>query len=126
MKPLWGKLWEKPLRESSDAGYDLIEDFGLIVSSFQTQYGIRLSRDLSDMKWDEFSDLLSGLNDKTPLGNMIAIRTEDDKDTLKSFNAAQRQIRSEWQSKNAKQITEQDYEQAMKDLEEMMKGLAGV
>lgn len=126
MKPLWGKLWEKPPRESSDAGYDLIEDFGLIVSSFQTQYGIRLSRDLSDMKWDEFSDLLSGLNDKTPLGNMIAIRTEDDKDTLKSFNAAQRQIRSEWQSKNAKQITEQDYEQAMKDLEEMMKGLAGV
>lgn len=77
------------------------------------------------MKWDEFSDLLSGLNDKTPLGNMIAIRTEDDKEVLKEFNVAQRQIRNEWQSRKAETITANDYEQAMKGLEEMMKGLAG-
>ena len=36
--------------ESSDPYYDLLDDFELVVASFQTQYGIRLSRELKEMK----------------------------------------------------------------------------
>ena len=34
----------------SDPYYDMEEDWDLIVASFQSMYGIRLSRDLSGMK----------------------------------------------------------------------------
>ncbi|MCQ4637019.1 Gp15 family bacteriophage protein [Anaerovorax odorimutans] len=112
-------------RESSDAGYDLVNDFGLIVSSFQTQYGIRLSKELDSMKWDEFRDLISGLNERTPLGNIIAIRTETDPDAIKAFSPEARRIHDEWQNKRAEEITPQDYERAMRELEDIMKGLAG-
>lgn len=40
----------------------MLDDFDLIVSSFQSQYGLRLSRELpAGMKWAEFASLLSGL-----------------------------------------------------------------
>lgn len=84
--------------------YDLIEDFGLIVSSFQSQYGIRLSRDLSGMSWDEFCDLLAGLDSKTALGRIVSIRSEKDKDVLKHFTPEQRKIRSEWLARQAKEV----------------------
>lgn len=86
--------------------YDLIEDFGLIVSSFQSQYGIRLSRDLSGMSWDEFCDLLAGLDSKTALGRIVSIRSETDKDILKHFTPEQRKIRSEWLARQAKEVSQ--------------------
>lgn len=104
-------------RESSDPYYDLIEDFDLIVSSFQTQYGIRLSRELKGMKWDEFSDLLAGLGPETPLGRIVSIRSEDDKDILKHFSKDQHRIRNEWRSKQAKKVSEE----ALNDALEMFK-----
>ena len=58
----------------------------MIVASFQSQYGIRLSEQLHTMKWDEFHDLLVGIGPDTPLGRMVSIRAEDDKDVLKHFS----------------------------------------
>ena len=57
-------------RGSSDPYYDLIEDYNLIVSSFQSQYGIRLSKEINTMPWDEFRDLLVGIAPDTALGRM--------------------------------------------------------
>lgn len=91
-------------RESSDPYYDLIGDYGLIVASFQSQYGIRLSKEINTMKWDEFKDLLIGIAPETPLGRIVAIRAEDDKDVLKHFNAEQRKIRSEWRCRRARTV----------------------
>ena len=99
----WGWLWEKTKRESSDPYYDLIDDFGLIVSSFQSQYGIRLSRELpAGMKWDEFRDLLIGIGPDTALGRIVSIRAEEDEDILKNFTKEQHRIRNEWRRKRAK------------------------
>ena len=92
-------------RESSDPCYDLLDDFDLVVSSFQSQYGLRLSRELpAGMKWDEFASLLSGLGPDTALGRIVAIRTEEDKEILKNFTPEQHRIRNEWKHRRAKQI----------------------
>ena len=73
-------------QESSDPYYDLIDDFDLIVSSFQSQYGLRLSKEIpAGMPWDEFSDLLSGIGPDTALGRIVAIRAEEDEEILKHF-----------------------------------------
>ena len=81
--------WEKKNRESSDPYYDLIEDFDLVVSSFQSQYGIRLSRELpAGMKWEEFRDLLVGIGPDTALGRIVSIRAEDRKEILENFTPA--------------------------------------
>lgn len=90
-------------RESSDPYYDLIDDFGLIISSFQSQYGIRLSRELpAGMKWDEFRDLLIGIGPDTALGRIVSVRAEEDEDILKNFTKEQHRIRNEWRRKRAK------------------------
>lgn len=112
-------------RESSDPYYDLIEDFGLIVSSFQTQYGIRLSKDLAGMKWDEFADLIAGLGPETPLGRMVAIRSEDDKEVLKHFTKEQKRIRSEWRSRQAKAVSKEQAAAYLETIKQALIKMAG-
>ena len=116
-------------RESSDPYYDLIEDFDLIASSFQTQYGIRLSRDLRGMKWNEFKALLIGIGAETPLGRIVSIRAEEDKEVLKHFTKDQHRIRNEWKSKRAKELakrmTEADMNAVMEQFKQMFIQMAG-
>ena len=117
----WSWLWEKTKRESSDPYYDLIDDFGLIVSSFQSQYGIRLSRELpTGMKWDEFRDLLVGIGPDTALGRIVSIRAEEDEDILKNFTQEQHRIRNEWKRKRARIL------EKMTDQTAMEADLAGI
>ena len=54
----------------------------MIVASFQSQYGLRLSKEIHTMTWDEFRDLLVGISPETPLGRIVSIRAEDDKEVL--------------------------------------------
>ncbi|WP_243428914.1 Gp15 family bacteriophage protein [Clostridium botulinum] len=63
------------------------------------QYKIRLSKE-SDMTWLEFRSLLSGIMPKTPLGQIVSVRAEEDKDVLKNFSKDQNKIRNEWRNKN--------------------------
>ena len=100
---------------TSDPYYDLIEDYDLIVSSFQSQYGLRLSREIHDMPWTEFRQLLIGLSSDTALGRIISIRSEDDKEILKSFTKEQHRIRNDWQKKRAKILAETMTKEEMAD-----------
>ena len=88
------------------------------MASFQSQYGIRLSRELKGMKWNEFKALLTGISSRTPLGRIVSIRAEEDKEILKHFTKDQRRIRSEWRSRRAAQMPKQDREEALRQLEQ--------
>lgn len=112
-------------RESSDPYYDLLDDFDLVVASFQTQYGIRLSKELKEMKWNEFCMLLSGLQPETPLGRIVSIRAEDDKEILQHFSKEQRRIRSEWRNKQAKMISVNERDAFLEQMKQAFIKMAG-
>lgn len=97
----------------------------MIVSSFQTQYGIRLSQDLSGMSWKEFAYLLAGLNSETPLGRIVSIRAEEDRDTIKNFTPDQKRIRNEWKRKMAKGKSAESTAEMLNDLKEAFRKLSG-
>lgn len=44
--------------------------------------------------------MLSGIMPKTPLGQIVSIRAEEDKEILKNFTKEQHRIRNEWRNKN--------------------------
>lgn len=96
----------------------MYEDWGLIEASFTAQYGIRL-RSEYDMPWSEFSTLLSGIMPDTPLGKVVSIRSETDKDALKNFTKDQHKIRNEWINRNNKKMLKLSDAQ----LKEMTKGV---
>ena len=127
---LWLQLQERVSRNSinpfvakEDPCYDLFEDYELIEASFAQQYGIRL-RTEEDMEWSEFCVLLGGLNEKTPLGRIISIRSENDPKMIKEFTLDQKKIRNEWKKKHAKQMSQDEYNQAMKGFENIFRHLA--
>ncbi len=76
------------------------------------------------MKWDEFKALVSGLGPETPLGRIVQIRAEDDKETLKRFSREQKRIRDEWRNRSAQNMDEQTFEQAMLGFEKMFEAMA--
>jgi len=51
------------------------------------------------MDWGEFCTLLKGIMYKTPLGQVVSIRSEENKDMLKNFTKEQHKIRSQWRAK---------------------------
>ena len=66
------------------------------------QYGLRIQSDeFSEMSWDEFSDLLSGLGEQTPLVRVAQIRLETRPEVLKDFTPEQRAMRSDWLRRRA-------------------------
>lgn len=73
------------------------------------------------MPWDEFADLLSGLNDRTSLVTVARIRTETDPEMVKNLTPEQRRIRSEWQRRRAMRRPEAET-QAF--LDQMQEGIA--
>ena len=95
------------------------------MASFQSQYGIRLSTDLSGMKWREFKALMAGLDDKSPLGRLITLRAENDPKVLSRFSKSQKAIRNRWRSKKAKKVPQKDLDQFLASMEEVFKGMGG-
>lgn len=75
------------------------------------------------MPWSEFCTLLAGIMPKTPLGQMVSIRSEEDKDILKIFTPEQHRIRNEWRtkqmSKQLENMTEEEKEEQIKELQEL-------
>ena len=94
-------------------GYDLFEDWDLIEASFAEQYGIRLRHE-KHMPYSEFSTLLAGIRAETPLGRIVQVRMEDDKDRLKAFTPEMRKIRRDWQAGLARKQIKED-PQGVKD-----------
>lgn len=72
------------------------------------------------MSWDEFRSLLAGLSPETPLGRVVAIRSESDRETIKHFTPDQKRIYNAWRDRKAKNMSEAAYEKAMKNLERFM------
>ena len=77
------------------------------------------------MKWDEFRDLLSGLGPETPLGRMVSIRAENDKEVLKNFTKEQHRIRSEWRSRHAQKVSEAEMKDMLEQFKQAFIGMAG-
>ena len=66
------------------------------MASFLTQYGLRIrTKEFETVSWDEFKALLAGLAPETPLGRIVAIRSEDDKNVIKHFTRDQKRIHDE-------------------------------
>lgn len=114
------------LRESSDPYYDLFEDWDLIVSSFLTQYGLRIrTKEFESVSWDEFKSLLAGIDPETPLGRIVAIRAETDKKMIKNFSKDQKRIYDEWRNRKAETMSPATYDYEMIALEKMIAQMCG-
>ena len=109
---------ETEKKKSNEPYYDLFEDWDLIVSSFLSQYGIRLStKEFRTVDWAEFSALLSSLSAETALGRIVSIRSETDADTIKRFSPYQKKIYDDWRTKQSERMTEGEYAAEMRKLE---------
>lgn len=96
----------------------------MIVSSFLTQYGLRIrTKEFESVSWDEFKSLIAGIDPDTPLGRVVAIRAETDKNVIKNFNKDQKRIYNAWRNRKAETMPQATYEQEMKALEKMFADL---
>lgn len=119
-------MWRNLPGESSDPYYDMFGDWDLIVSSFLSQYGLRIrTKEFESVSWDEFKSLLAGISPDTVLGRIVAIRSETDKDVIKHFTRDQKKIYDEWRNRKASSMTPDTYEKEMEYLEQMMAQLCG-
>ena len=77
------------------------------------------------MKWAEFKQLIAGLGPDTPLGRIVAIRSETDKEVLKRFTDGQKKIRNDWIKKHAKTISKADMDQILEGFKQAFISIAG-
>lgn len=102
----------------------MVDDFDLVASSLLTQYGIRVNSDtFRQMPWKELKILLAGLGPDTPLGRIVQIRSENDKEVLKKYTKGMHKIRNDYRNKSAKNMNKISYERAMKNFEFMLKSM---
>ena len=91
-----------PVRRKEPSWYDFYDDWDLIESSIAQQYGIRLRNEIQTISWSEVRMLIAGLLPDTPLGKIIQIRPENNKEQLKHFTPEMHKIRNEWRNRLAK------------------------
>lgn len=77
------------------------------------------------MKWEEFKQLLSGIGPETPLGRIVSIRSETDKNVLKRYTKEQRRIRNEWLQKKAKKVSQAEMDQILEGFKQAFISMAG-
>jgi hypothetical protein len=111
-------------KTKNESFYDLREDWDLIVSSFQTQYGINI-KEKTDMVWNDFCVLVGGLLDTTPLGRIVAIRAEKDKEVIKRFSKDQKRIHDEWRKVQLEDITPEQEKKMFEGLSKMFASMCG-
>ena len=77
------------------------------------------------MSWDEFCTLLAGIMPKTPLGEMVSIRAEENKDILKNFTKEQHKIRNDWRNRNnpIKDMTDEEKAEKVKEAQQLFKNM---
>lgn len=71
------------------------------------------------MSWGEFCTLLAGIMPKTPLGEVVNIRSEENKDILKNFTPEQHRIRNEWRNRQVDDMTNEEKKEKIKELQEI-------
>lgn len=77
------------------------------------------------MAWGEFCSLLSAISEDTPLGKIVTIRCEDDRERLKYFTPKQREIRTKWRIEHIPKYKETEYNRAMANFEKVLISLSG-
>lgn len=91
-----------------------------------TQYGLRIrTKEFETVSWDEFRSLLAGLSPETPLGRVVAIRSETDDNVIKHFTTDQRRIYDSWRKHQMERMTPEAYDREMEGLERMFAALCG-
>lgn len=73
----------------------------LIEQSIAKQYGI-LPAAQGELGWAEWVKLVGGLMDDTPLGRVVAVRSESDASLVRNMPQRQKQLRTEWAAFRAK------------------------
>ena len=76
------------------------------------------------MAWREFSYLLEGLSSKTPLGQIVSIRAENDPEVLKQFTPEQKKIRYDYRAKQAKHKTQKQVDEMLDFMKNTFVGMA--
>ncbi len=107
----------------------MLEDWDLLVSSFLSQYGMRIhTKEFEKVSWDEFRTLLSGIAPDTVLGRVVSIRAESDPEVIKHFTSDQMRIHRAWKDREAgraQKMTDEDFCKGMNDLERMFAAMCG-
>lgn len=101
-------------------------DAVLIEQSIAKQYHV-LPSEQRELSYCDWAKLVSGLMHDTPLGQVVALRSEDDPEILKHMTAEQRAVRREWfafQNAN-RQYSLQDMRKQSEQLEKMIASLFG-
>lgn len=121
------RKWKNDFKNQSNSEnwYDLEEDWELIASSLKTQYGYSIRKEIDNMDWAELCSDISGLMGETPLGNIVQIRSEDDRERLKNFTQEQKNIRWKYRMKMAQNVNQEEYKKAIADLQKAFKEMAG-
>ena len=116
-----------PVHSKRVSWYDFYDDWDLIESSIAQQYGIRLRSEIETISWSEVKMLIAGLLPDTPLGKVIQIRSESNRDTLKSFTPEMHKIRNDWRNRMAKDKLkdEEALNRTFENMEKMMAVLFG-
>lgn len=97
-----------------------------MVASLRQQYGLRVQSDeFAGMGWDEFGDLVAGLNEQTPLVRVAMIRTETDPEAIRQLTPEQRRMRMEWQRRRAARRPQEEVDGFMASFQEAMAGMFG-
>ena len=122
------RKWSNDFKNQSNSEnwYDLEEDWELIASSLKTQYGYSIRKEINNMSWAELSSDISGLMGDTPLGNIVQIRSEDDRERLKNFTQDQKNIRWKYRMKMAQNVDQEEFKKVITDLQKAFKEMAGV
>lgn len=72
--------------------------------------------------------MVSGLMDDTPLGRVVAVRSEKDREMIRHMNKWQKQIRADWTAfrvLSRPQVEAAEAKKQMAALEQMLAGLFG-
>lgn len=89
------------------------------------QYGYSVRKEVDTMSWAELSSDISGLMGDTPLGNIVQIRSEDNKERLKNFTQDQKNIRWKYRMKMVQNVNQEEFKKAITDLQKAFKEMAG-
>lgn len=121
------RKWKNDFKTQSnnEAWYDLEDDWELVASSLKTQYGYSIRKEINNMSWAELCSDISGLMGETPLGNIVQIRSEDDKERLKNFTQEQKNIRWEYRNKMAQKMDKEEFKKVITEFQKMFKEMAG-
>lgn len=88
---------------NSEVWYDLEHDAELITQSVAKQYKL-LPSEQEKIHYSEWLLLVGGLMEDTPLGQIVLIRREQDRDRIKRFTPYEMRIHNEWRSFRTKKL----------------------